>query len=91
MRPGTYQIKEGNTVVAYAKVTPVGTTWTPREVKGNTLSELQKSLENGKLPEGFTAKEMNVETGFNREKPNWKELTPSTWKRNRWLQARGKV
>ena len=91
MTPGTYQIKDGNTVVAFAKVTQAGVSWTPKGAKGGVLATLVETLGQGVLPDGYTAKEMEVETGFQREKPDWHRMTPSAVKRVRWLKARGRL
>lgn len=88
MEPGTYAIKEGKAIVAYLRVTPTGTTWTPKGVKGQNLATLQKALEDGHLPDGLTANEIEVATGFVPSRPDFRAMTPSTGKRNRWLASK---
>jgi len=84
----SYELKQEGQTVAYVRVTQTGPLLTPKKLSGSALCELQQRLEVGELPQGVVAREVPPGKGFVREKPNWKELTPSTWKRNRWLKAR---
>jgi hypothetical protein len=85
----SYELKQEGQVVAYVRVTKAGVLLTPKKLSSAALNELQQSLELGELPHGVDAKEVKQSAPvLQREKPNWKELTPSTWKRNRWLKAR---
>jgi hypothetical protein len=88
MNEGNYAIKEGSTTVAYLQVTQAGATVMPKGIKASALATLQDSLEAGVLPEGLAATAIEVESGFNRPRPNWKEMTPSLSKRQRWLQSK---
>lgn len=88
MNQGTYAVKEGATTVAFISVTKSGATVMPKGIKASALCELQTSLEEGVLPEGLSATAIEVETVFIRPRPNWKEITPSTGKRLRWLKSR---
>ena len=86
----TYELKQEGQTVAYVRVTQSGPLVTPKKLSGTALNELQQRLEVGELPQGVVAKQVRQELAprFKRERPNWKELTPSTWKRNRWLKTR---
>lgn len=85
----SYELKQEGQLLAYVRVTKAGVLLTPKKLSGKALNELQQSLELGELPHGVDANEVKQQSPvLKRERPNWKELTPSTWKRNRWLKAR---
>jgi hypothetical protein len=84
----SYEVRQGGQVVAYVRVSETGVLVTPKRLSETALCELQQSLEEGVLPHGVVARQVAPAQGFKRERPNWGELTASTWKRNRWLKAR---
>ncbi len=84
----SYELKQEGQTVAYVRVTQSGPLVTPKKLGGSALTELQQRLEVGELPQGVVARQVPRAQGFKREKPNWKELTPSTWKREKWLKTR---
>jgi hypothetical protein len=84
-----YAVKHEGRTVAYLQRTPGGVLLTPGVLKGEKLAELGVALENSELPEGFTLVEATVKTPTaESKKPNWKEMTPSLSKRQRWLQSK---
>lgn len=84
----SYELKQGGQTVAYVRVTQAGPLLTPKKLSVTALTELQQSLEVGELPQGVAARKVPQVQGLKREKPNWKTLTTSTWKREKWLKSK---
>ncbi len=60
MEHGNYVIKEGAKTVAYLQIGRAGITLMPRGIKATALDTLQRSIEEGTLPRGYTARKIAI-------------------------------
>ena len=61
MEHGNYAIREGTKTVAYLQISKAGaTTLMPKGLKANALDTLQRSIEEGTLPTGYTARKITT-------------------------------
>ena len=61
MEHGNYAIKEGARTVAYVQIGKAGITLMPKGIKATVLDTLQRSIEKGTLPTGYTARRIPTE------------------------------
>ena len=61
MEHGNYAIKEGARTIAYVQIGKAGITLMPKGIKATALDSLQRSIEEGTLPTGYTARKITTE------------------------------
>ena len=87
---GHFIVKKSGCIAAYARITKAGCYLTPVKLTGAELNAIHAALGEGTVPEGYTLTENTKvsQPEYRRAKPNWGEMSVSSWKRQAWLKRK---